>query len=598
MSLIKKRPELHLEAEPEIVPGETTRGRVIVEVEAAVPVDWLRISLVGHESGAVGSGKNRSRRKVELCHLVYQLGGETELEPGTHTFDFAIPIPAHLPPSYEGDDAWTRYRYRVRASIPWWPDAKVDYEVKMAPNRAAAPYPGPRVVFSSREGGPEGTSPYAEISLATSVFAPGDTIRGAVALSNVDHNRYHRVLFELYTIEEVTLGRWRRGSSKRRQLRYALDVGGTGEGEQHDFNLALPSQMSVTYDSQLWTLRWFLRVRVDIRWALDLKLDVDLPVVGKRFQKTAAHRLPPAVGTPRIEAAWNQVAEATGLELVSSSLRGSYGEVSLHIYREHRGSEGLFLVGTLTYPDLHLDLEVAPGRGFLGRSARQGIQLGDDRWDLRHQVRARDPEQARQFFAPLLEGLRRIESVSMDDDSLVAEIESSGTDTRELEGFAAPLMAIAQNITRARKNLPPPAAVKEHLAVWRELARSLDGELDPGSMRVAGRFHGRPVAIETTWRPDGEPAEIAIELELGIEVDEAMRFSAVPELLMELPEALPPAARPLIESLAGVAGALRLDEDALRTSTRWLADPRHALGLVRTLSEIAGVVAPSAGPYR
>jgi hypothetical protein len=598
LALLKKRPRLALEAEPELIPGGTARGTVIVDASEAVPIEWLRIGLVGEEFGGVGSGKSRSTRKVELCEISLQLAGEGELAAGERRYEFALAVPGGLPPSYEGDDAYSRYRYEVRLSIPWWPDARSKHDVLMLPASPHAEHPGRPIVLSSDPGGPKAGAPHVELSLASSVLAGGDLLRGAVALSNVEHNRYHRVLLELWSIEDVRLGRWTRGTTKKRKHRYAIDVAGAGEGEQQDFTIALPERIASTYRSQLWELRWQLRIRVDIRWALDLKLDIDAPVVCHRFRDAGARRLPPAVGTPRLEAAWLEVAEATGLELAGSSLRAVFGDVVLHIYREHRGSDGIFVVGTLAYPYLHLDLEVGPGEGLFGRSARRGIQLGIAAWDKQHQVRCRDEEQARRFFAPLLEALRRLEPVTMNDESLVTEIANNGTDPRELERFAAPLMELAQVIPRARKGLPPPASVSQHLEIWRELAERVDGEVDPGSMRIEGRFGGRELAIETTWTPDGEPAEITVGLRLRGENDPAMCCTVVPELLMELPAALPAAARPLIESLAGVARRLRIDGSSVRTSTAWLADPRHSLGLVRTLAELADTLRPPIGPYR
>lgn len=599
MALIKRRPEISVVTTPEFVAGEAVAGEVAVTAAEAVPIDWIRISLIGEERGAVGSGKSRSVKEVELIRQVFELAGERELTAGEHRFAFAIPTTAGLPPSYAGRDAYTRYHLEVRVSIPWWPDAKKRYELIGRAPTAAADHPGSPLVLSSRPSGPRGTDAHVELSLAQSVVAPGDTLRGAVALSNVEHNRYHRLIFELRTIEEVVLGRFTRGVTRTKQFRYLVDVSDTGEGEQHEFTLAMPAAMPPTYASQLWSLEWQLRIIVDIRWALDLKFELSIPVVPHRFRNPAKVALLPAVGSPRVEAAWVQVAEDLGLELVADSLRGDFGGAVVHVYREHRGGAGIFLVGTLSYPDLHLDLMIAPGTGVFFNSASAGIQLGLTRFDGKHEVRCRDEAQARAFFAPLLETLGSLGAIRMDDDSLVTEIENNGTVSADLARFATPLVSLAKRITRARRDIPPPAAAAASIPIWKDLAAKLDGELDPSSMIVTGRFHGRRVQIETTWTPDGKPAEIATTVWLGGEIDPAATGGFHPSLVMDtLPDALPEAVRPLLESLTNLVDIVKIRRDSIAAATPWLAEPHDALSLVRTLSEIAEVLCPGAGPYR
>lgn len=599
MALIKRRPEIRVVTAPEIVAGDSVAGDVILVAEEAVKIDWVRVSLIGEEHGAVGSGKSRTTKEVELIHRFATLAGEGELAAGEHRFGFSIPTATNLPPSYEGRAAHTRYHLEVRVSIPWWPDAKKRYEIVLRPAVAAAEHPGNPLVLSSRPAGPEGTDAHVEISLAQSVLAPGDTLRGAIALSNVEHNRYHRVIFELRTVEQVVLGRFTRGVTKTKQFRYLVDVSTTGEGEQQELTLALPGTMAPSYESHLWTLSWELRVIVDIRWALDLKFDLAIPVVGHRFRDPSKAALPPAVGSPRVEAAWVQVAEDLGLELVSASLRGDFDGVAVHVFREHRGGAGIFLVGTLKYPDLHLDLSIAPGTGVFRNTARDGLQLGNEWFDSRHEVRCRDEGQARAFLATLLEPLAEIASVQMDDDTLFTDLENNGTVSADLVRFAAPLVSLAKRISRARREIPPPAAAAASVPIWQDLAAKLDGELDPSSMIVTGRFRGRRVRIETTWTPDGTPAEIATTVGLAEPIDAEAAGDFRPALVMDqLPDALPSGVRPLLESLTSLVETVKIRRDHVAAATPWLAKPHDALSLVRTLSEIAEVLSPGVGPYR
>jgi len=83
------------------------------------------------------------------------------------------------------------------------------------------------------------------------------------------------------------------------------------------------------------------------------------------------------------------------------------------------------------------------------------------------------------------------------------------------------------------------------------------------------------------------------------DVDDALELRVEPTLLPELSEAVPSAARDLIGSLAGVASRLEVRGDTIIAACEWLADPRHALSVLRTLAELAAVLQPrAAGPFR
>ena len=64
------------------------------------------------------------------------------------------------------------------------PDARAQYVASSPSCRCSGSMrPGRPLVLSSRPEGPVGTDPHVELSLGQSVFAPGDTLRGAVALT-------------------------------------------------------------------------------------------------------------------------------------------------------------------------------------------------------------------------------------------------------------------------------------------------------------------------------------------------------------------------------------------------------------------------------
>jgi hypothetical protein len=56
------------------------------------------------------------------------------------------------------------------------------------------------------------------------------------------------------------------------------------------------------------------------------------------------------VGSARLELLWETVARHTGCEPEGTTMRTTVGSVSVDVRREHRGRDGVYVVGELRYP--------------------------------------------------------------------------------------------------------------------------------------------------------------------------------------------------------------------------------------------------------
>ena len=105
-------------------------------------------------------------------------------------YAFRFELPPGLPPTYHGKRCGAEYVTTVRAVIPWWADAKADFDVYVSQPPAEENPVFEPVLFSSDPMGPKAREPHVEGSLASSAFVPGGVVEGALALDNVQWNSY------------------------------------------------------------------------------------------------------------------------------------------------------------------------------------------------------------------------------------------------------------------------------------------------------------------------------------------------------------------------------------------------------------------------
>lgn len=610
MALIKHRPRIRLLLVPQLEPGETFVATVIVEARRVVPVEVIEVDLEGVEERSIGSGQYKIVRRRDICFLRARIDPGGELPVGRSEYRCRFTLPASAPPTYAGDRVRISYLMNVRASIPWWPDAKASFEVNVGPGNVHEGTESKPVLFSSRPEGPSANEPHLEGSLTSNSLVPGGIVSGAIALSNVAFTRYAGLRLALVGMEWVTIGgRQSENEAQRYEIDIPLDK--PREGEPYQFRMRLPDRVPVSYRHGMWSLTWYFECKAQIRWSHDLILRLPVTVLPRRTRSSARRtRLaPPTVGSERVQVLWRDVARAHGLEFDSRRIHGSIGDsepIGLVVEREHRGGGGVFLVGTLSYASLHLDLAVEPKKGWL-RLGDTGIQLGDKQWDKDHHVSCRDRSQLNAMSSSLLPTLTRFRSVRMLDESAVVELRNAGASKSKLGAFVRNLVALAHGISHARQQIPPPALMHPHTDAWKDLARNLDGALENARMAVTGSLAGVAVAVRTEWTPDGEPLQTVIEARPSMTIAEEHHVSVVADdsesLLDQLDEV---GESPGLESIPGAARnaldeARRLDI-ASEVLTVALPAPikntKDLLTRLRALVEWTRQLSASAGPYR
>ena len=604
MGIIKHRPRISLLVEREIKVGGNHHANVVVDADREVSIEWLRIDLQGNERGSIGSGDHKTTKSWRFLNLRAELSGARTIPVGRTEFPVRFDIPSDVPPSFRGRSAWTEYSAEVRASISWWPDAKESFEVHVSVPWRPGPEDRP-LLFSTDPSGPKAREPHVEGSLASSVYEPGAVVTGALALNNVAYNDYKALDVGLVAFESVTLPN--RRPTRNEHSRYAVRLTTTNpvEGASIPFKFRLPETVPITYTSALWKLEWAFEAHARISWAGDLHLQVPITLIppSKEAKKSPKpQHAPPTVGSERVERIWREVAEALGLVYDSDGMRGATGDVELRVWREHRGREGVFLVGGLSYHSLHLDLAIEPARG-LRRAFRSGFEFIDPPWDRRHHVEGREGEQISAFGALLREVLPQFETVQMDDSSAQVENRGSGQSGDELTAFCEHVKKLAAVIEPARAAIPPPPSMSEGIEAWKELAERLRTSLETARMAVQGELDGMPVAVITEWSPEGRPVRTQLIVSPVVPVASEYHVVLTPQEdgvvsldNWSLPRgAVQEAARKLLTDALG----FELSAERLRLSLPApVSDPRPLIPRLIELARLAVLLRPGAGPFR
>ncbi len=599
MALIKHRPKIQLLAPREVYPGHFFDATIVITARREVEISHLDVVLAGTETGTIGSGQYSSRRSWEVCRQALRLREALTIPPGRSEHRCRLRVPAKAPPSYHGPNGQTRYLVSVRLAIPWWPDASSEFEINVGldDKRVASP-PGEPLVFSTSPTGPRAREPHVEGSLAGDVLPQGGVLAGAVALGNVEFNSYKGVVIALCGSERISLPRQIDHNELARYQIY-LPCDDLIEGRSFPFRMRLPERLAPSFASRLWTIGWEVELTIRIRWGRDLVLRVPVTVIPARFRalESKSYRAPPDVGSARAEAVWTAVAQRHGLTFHGATMHGDVAGVSVTIRREHQGRRGVFLVAELGYPSLDLDLAVQP------RGRRRGGSDGalwSDRWQAKHRVEAREPDQLAALAERIRDPLDRLGDATIHDNAARFQLRSGGVSHSELDSFTEAAVVLARGLDEARRAIPPPAAMAPALDRWRHLAADLDGELTTAKMAIECTLGGNPAAIRTEWLPDGSPLETQIELRptLPLAVDLLVRpsqFASLPVTLADHPAA----AALISRAVAGEVRSLELRRDLVAvTLPAPVSEPAWLAGRLRLLAELARALASSAPPYR
>lgn len=611
MGLLKTRPTIRVRVPNEIRPGETFLATVLLDCRREVEVDFVDVTIEGTEAWSVGSGEHRVSRRRTLLRLAARVSEARTLPEGRTAQSVRIPLPREAPPSYRGTSARVDYELRVHASVPWWPDRRAAFEIKVVP----WPQPSPETetkIYSSDPDGPRGEEPHVELSLASQWTRVGDVVSGALALSNVGSNRYSEVRVGLRGIETL-YDAADQPRTTREAMRYQVRLGAeeAGEGEMIPFRFRLPDDAASDLPASprpdgargLFALRWDFELVVGIRWASDLTIQVPFAVLprSERPGDAPARLAPPTVGSDRLRELWTAVGHPHGLTYDAQALFGRVGETEVVIRRDHMGRGGIFVIAELRYPELHLDLEVEPATA-VQKMVGGGARVGDPSWDRDHYVIARDEQQVANVLRAILPAMTGATLRRMDDQRLVVEVRDAGLSRARMEQLATATMALARALERTRGRLPPPTGMDGAVEQWRALADRLGAELETARMRVEAQLGQMSAEVRLAFDGEGAPMHTWLSVAPPSPIDEEhrLRWRAGDGASVE---ALSGDAREIARVLIGGADELSIEPErvTVRLGQVLGRDRLDAPQVEQRLSRMAQLVSllrGQAGPYR
>jgi len=265
-----------------------------------------------------------------------------------------------------------------------------------------------------------------------------------------------------------------------------------------------------------------------------------------------------------------------------------------------------------------LDLERPLGLGFLlrRRGLRERLRRSrgpklplDERIDRGVELHGDDAARVRQLLgdpvrALLRTTLERWPDLVITDASVRVMLRRPPARAGELHDLVDAMRALAAELVRARRAIPPPPPLGAQAAEWERLAQELGVTFEPAFPGVAGTLDGRPLRITTIRTEEGYRTELRLGFlphrRTGLQVREQkgpdgywsvgqdIQFGDAsfdhafvvkgydPEQVREL---LAPAVR---ERLVALTAAGRIDVDDLRLHAGGLpADPRRMAPIVR-----------------
>ncbi len=537
MSLLKRRPRLHLRA-PRGRAGQPFAVTLVIDAERAVQVDALEVVLRGtdHQPGGF--------RYEERGTL--QLGGGLE---GRHVYECQFVLPAHLPPSYAGQKLSIDYRLAVRAVIPWWPNARGEWQIDIDALPAATLPPG------------------------TARVVAGEVVTGELFCP----------LGWPRTLVLAAIERSAAGSAEVERMVYDAPPP-PRDATTLAFKLAIPAGTRPSFQTDHSSLTWWVHGVDSQGRAVAASRRVEIVAPSRARRALVA----PPTTSAEVAALWQAAATQRGLVYHDGRITGQLGTTNIAVYRMRRGA-GILLRGELTFASMRLGLIVEPLRSPPPPRAR-GLELDREGHDPGYYIHARDRSQVYLYLQTLAPLLRRLPQVSLDDERAHFVLEDAGVSAPRLGAFLDLLTEFARTRELAAQVIPPPLAGLD-LEPWHELARALGGRLSPGDLAISGQQRGARVAVLPAWRPP------SITLCVNPSFPIAPGWHAEPLADTDLPHE----ARSALARARGADRDAPLSAGAEAVILQGLAlpdDPRSLRARLEALLDLADHLRHAAGPYR
>lgn len=578
-----------------VAPGEDLRAESVLTAKSETPVDFVAMRLRGELRIGVGVGRSRAVHDVTFFAREWRSEPMT-ISKGELRLPALFPIPPNLPPSYSSGDASIVYTMLVHVSIPWWPDRRENFQVPIVFGEVPPPARTPTTFATSRVG-PQGTTPFLEISLDTTTLALGEVLSGSISVQNLHGRRVRGIDLSFVEVESVLVPRQDVRESRRFRLR-VLD-GAPAEGAAIPFRVRLPESATATFACDMipghpLRVTTHLEVRVIVAWGEDAVLTAPIVVTPRSTNPNDARGWVAPVGRERQVLVWRSIAEKIGLVTDEEAQRmtSQRGGVTIAITAEHRDKD-YYLVARLGWQDLGLDLEVGERR-WTDALATSLVKSDNDEVDERLRVHLREPAQARAIVDALDDALV-FDDVAIDDRGALLSSRRAPHVADVLELFVLEALTFAEKVDAAISLLAPPILFAADVPSWEALATRLRGRLERGRMWIHDAQVGTDsVAIGSVWERSG----LLLGSTIHVAIDPPLDGEAFTTL--DDPR-LSPAARDAWRELHAKAKSVTVDarELAIELDGR-LADPQTIMPLVELAVTLRRALGGSlaAGPFR
>jgi hypothetical protein len=504
MALIKHRPDVRL-----LLPGPLLTGspaEFIVELDCSkpVPVDAVSLRLFGDIVWFATNEYGRHHSKSRFVdHAVPLITEQTELGIGVHRLRAQLHLGEQLPGTWTGERISIEYAVKVHVDIPWWPDKRAMFAVRLADAREALVDDEP-TVYVSHPGGPPGKAPYLEVSLGQRSMHAGGLLWASAALGNVESNHYRKLQVKLLAQETYPNSLGGNHVHEHALARWTVDIDAhTDELQPIPFSVELPRGLIPAFDLRGCQLRWFVQINADVAWGVDPKLRVPIIVQPAVIADSAEIAAPLAVGSERLRLIWSEVAHEHQLELDHDRLRGARSEVAIEVRRDTDDGHTRVL-GRLAFASLGVGLRChRERRGLLGALATELV--------------TRDDEQTRLVTERLSSEISasEYELLTADDQHIAIAFEHAGLELDQLSTFVAWLIGLAARVAALPAALPMPAVMREHAHAWERGAKALGARLRMAEPRLELERDDLRVSLVCSYDDDGQLRATELALEPG-----------------------------------------------------------------------------------
>jgi Arrestin (or S-antigen), C-terminal domain len=199
--------ELSIAFDKEVyAPGDTLKAKILVTATEELKVTNITVQTDGYETAnykgddfdqkdmpvkLIASYSDRNlNQKDEIC-------GEMVLAPGdSKEFDYELPLPGDLPPTYMGKHVKNYYHMRVQVDVPWGVDLRESKDVPIVKPPSSNRFDEVRVQQQNR-------LCRAELVLPCATVKPGQELKYAIQLTPGEVLEIEKLTIKLRSVESM-----------------------------------------------------------------------------------------------------------------------------------------------------------------------------------------------------------------------------------------------------------------------------------------------------------------------------------------------------------------------------------------------------------